>query len=55
MYNFLHRPTVSFQEVRDTGVDGRVQSLADLEASAYRKRSVTHADGDGLAHAHEKA
>ncbi|KAI9882815.1 MAG: hypothetical protein M1823_005441 [Watsoniomyces obsoletus] len=48
-------PTVSFQEVRETGVDGRVQSLADLEASAYRKRSVTHADGDGLAHAHEKA
>ena len=38
-------PTVSFQEVRDTGVDGRVQSLADLESNAYRKRSVTHDDG----------
>lgn len=31
-------PTVSFQEVRDH--DGRGQSLADIEAQAYRKRSV---------------
>ncbi|KAI9750333.1 MAG: High-affinity glucose transporter rgt2 [Lichina confinis] len=44
-------PTVSFQEVRDTGVDGRVQSLADLESNTYRKRSVTHEDG---LHHHEK-
>lgn len=42
-------PSVSFQEVRDTGVDGRVQSLADLESTAYRKRSVAH-DGDVLPH-----
>ena len=42
-------PTVSFQEVRDIGTDGRVQSLADIEANAYRKRSLTHAD-DAVSH-----
>jgi sugar porter (SP) family MFS transporter len=42
-------PTVSFQEVRDAaGLDGRGQSLADLEATAYRKRSVTHEDVPAL-------
>lgn len=43
-------PTVSFQEVRDAaGLDGRGQSLADLEATAYRKRSITH-EGEVLGH-----
>jgi SP family sugar:H+ symporter-like MFS transporter len=36
-------PTVSFQEVQDiTGGTGRNQSLADIENTAMRKRSVTH-------------
>jgi sugar porter (SP) family MFS transporter len=43
-------PTVSFQEVRDTGLDGRVQSLADLEANAYRKRSIAHEENHLAAH-----
>ncbi|KAI9818286.1 MAG: High-affinity glucose transporter rgt2 [Phylliscum demangeonii] len=43
-------PTVSFQEVRDTtGVEGRGQSLADLESNTYRKRSLNHVD-DTLTH-----
>ncbi|KAI9789463.1 MAG: High-affinity glucose transporter rgt2 [Peltula sp. TS41687] len=43
-------PTVSFQEVRDAaGINGRGQSLADLEATAYRKRSITH-EGEVLGH-----
>ena len=37
-------PTVSFQEVRDLGVNVRTQSLADLETGAERKKSVAHAD-----------
>lgn len=37
-------PTVSYQEVQDLGVSGRSQSLADLEAGAERKRSVTQVD-----------
>ncbi|TIA62648.1 general substrate transporter [Aureobasidium pullulans] len=36
-------PTVSFQEVQDvTGGASRNQSLADIEANAMRKKSVTH-------------
>lgn len=36
-------PTVSFQEVQDvTGGASRNHSLADIEASAMRKKSVTH-------------
>lgn len=41
-------PTVSFQEVRDAA--GRGQSLADLEANAYRKRSITHTEGETVGH-----
>ena len=37
-------PTVSFQEVRDLGVNVRTQSLADLETGAERKKSVAPAD-----------
>ncbi|KAI9807002.1 MAG: Plasma membrane low glucose sensor [Piccolia ochrophora] len=33
-------PTVSFAEVQDLGVDARQQSLADMEAVAYRRRST---------------
>ncbi|KAI9806659.1 MAG: hypothetical protein M1825_006116 [Sarcosagium campestre] len=32
-------PTVSFAEVSDVGVDARHQSLADIEAVAYRRKS----------------
>jgi len=36
-------PTVSFQEVQDiTGGASRNQSLADIENTAMRKKSVTH-------------
>ena len=37
-------PTVSFAEVQDLGVQGRSQSLADMEAGALRKKSVAHVD-----------
>ena len=43
-------PTVSFQEVQDFGVNARSQSLADIEANAARKKSVSHIEygaGDG--------
>lgn len=36
-------PTVSFQDVADVAAgDGRKSSLADLETSAMRKKSVGH-------------
>ena len=35
-------PTVSFQEVKETGVDARHMSLTDAENVAQRKSSVTH-------------
>ena len=38
-------PSVSFQEINEIGAEGRKQSLADLEASTGRKRSVAQADG----------
>lgn len=37
-------PSVSYQDVQDLGVDGRRQSLADMEAGAGRKRSVAYVD-----------
>ncbi|KAI9680129.1 MAG: High-affinity glucose transporter rgt2 [Caeruleum heppii] len=37
-------PTVSYAEVRDVGVDGRSQSLAEIEANATRKRSVAQVE-----------
>lgn len=37
-------PTVSFAEVQDLGVSARSQSLADIEAGALRKKSVTHVE-----------
>lgn len=39
-------PTVSFQEVRDLGMNSRKQSLAEMEAGALRKKSVAHVEGD---------
>lgn len=41
-------PSVSFQEVRDMGPQGRSQSLADIEAGAGRKRSVAQVDNHAL-------
>lgn len=38
-------PTVSFQEVQDVHVNNRNMSLADVEATAMRKKSVTHEEG----------
>ena len=35
-------PTVSFQEVQDMEANNRQMSLADVEANAARKKSVTH-------------
>lgn len=37
-------PTVSFQDIRETGVVDRKSSLADLENAAGRKKSVGHAE-----------
>lgn len=42
-------PTVSFIEVAETGTNVRSQSLADIEASTHRKKSVVHTDGTGHA------
>jgi hypothetical protein len=40
-------PTVSFQEVKEMGheVDGRKQSLADMESLAARRRSTAAGAG----------
>lgn len=35
-------PTVSFQDVQEIGGDHRKSSLADLENTAVRKKSVGH-------------
>ena len=35
-------PTVSFQDVRDTGADARRTSLVDMEKIVERKKSVGH-------------
>ena len=37
-------PSVSFQDVRDMGPQGRSHSLADIEAEYGRKRSVAQVD-----------
>lgn len=37
-------PSVSFQEVRDMGGNGRSQSLADMEAGVGRKKSLAQVD-----------
>lgn len=39
-------PTVSFQEVQDVNTGDRQMSLADVEATAMRKKSVTHVESD---------
>ena len=46
-------PTVSFQEVQDVQAD-RSQSLADIEASAGRKKSVAHVDNTAVPELSEK-
>lgn len=38
------KPTVSFQEVKDVGVDARKMSLADVEGVAHRKGSVDESE-----------
>ena len=43
-------PTVSFQEVQEVGAGGRKESLADLEVTAGRKRSVAHAEKTEATH-----
>ena len=35
-------PTVSFQDVQDVHGNNRSPSLAEIEQSAIRKRSITH-------------
>lgn len=35
-------PTVSFQDVQDVSANNRSMSLADIEATAMRKKSVGH-------------
>lgn len=38
-------PSVSFQDVRDVSADNKVMSLADVEATAMRKKSIVHDEG----------
>ncbi|KZF26083.1 general substrate transporter [Xylona heveae TC161] len=37
-------PTISFQEVQDTGVNTRTHTLADIEADVQRKKSIAHTE-----------
>ena len=41
-------PSISFQDVRDMGPQGRSHSLAEIEADVGRKRSVAQVDNSGI-------